>query len=198
MSWRPHLGELGGVDGNAILTSVVAAALTLLLAAEGVTILDMRGLRTPHMVIGLVLIPPVLVKLGSTGYRFTRYYAGSRAYREKGPPWLPMRLTAPLLVLTTIGLFATGVALLLLGHRSGSLVEAHKIFFIVWAVCFVAHLLGHLSEVLRSMRWDWTAARRSEVPGAALRLTLLAGALVAGSAIAALAYSSITHWHGRM
>ena len=59
--------------------------------------------------IGMVLIPPVALKLGSTGYRFARYYLGSPVYRAKGPPLLPLRLLAPVLVLTTLLVFATGV-----------------------------------------------------------------------------------------
>src|SRR6476620_9462198 len=80
--------RLGGTIGNATLTRAVAAVLTLLLAAEGITILDLGGLRTPHMFIGLVLLGPLAVKLGSTGYRFARYYGGARPYREEGPPAL--------------------------------------------------------------------------------------------------------------
>ena len=49
----------------------------------------MGGLVSAHMFIGMVLIPPVLLKLASTGYRFVRYYTGSQAYRAKGPPPLP-------------------------------------------------------------------------------------------------------------
>jgi hypothetical protein len=62
---------------------VTAVVLVGLLVAEGVTIVHMRGLVTAHMFIGMVLIPPVLLKLASTGYRFVRYYTGRRAYREK-------------------------------------------------------------------------------------------------------------------
>jgi hypothetical protein len=39
----------------------------------------------------LVLIGPVLLKLVSTGYRMVRYYSGSRSYRVKVPPALPLR-----------------------------------------------------------------------------------------------------------
>ena len=45
--------RLGGADGNEILTSTVAAVLVLLLAAEGVTVVQVRGLRSAHMFIGL-------------------------------------------------------------------------------------------------------------------------------------------------
>ena len=54
------------------------------------------------MFVGLLLIPPVVLKLASTGYRFVRYYAGARAYREKGPPPLPLRLLAPVLVASAL------------------------------------------------------------------------------------------------
>lgn len=75
-----------GTEGNEILTSAAAVVLVCLLAAEGITIVHMRGLLSAHMFIGLVLIGPVLLKLGSTGYRMVRYYSGSRPYRVKGPP----------------------------------------------------------------------------------------------------------------
>jgi hypothetical protein len=51
--------RLGGIEGNEILTSATALVLTMLLLAEGVTIVDMGGLLSAHMFIGLVLIPPV-------------------------------------------------------------------------------------------------------------------------------------------
>ena len=111
--------QLGGTEGNEILTSATAVVLTVLLLAEGVTIVRMRGLVSAHMFIGMVLIPPVLLKLASTGYRFVRYYTGSRAYRAKGPPLLPLRLLAPALVVTTVAVFVTGV-LLLAGYRTGA------------------------------------------------------------------------------
>src|SRR5689334_865190 len=110
--------RLGGTSGNEILTSATAVVLTLLLLAEGVTVIRMNGLVTVHMFVGLVLIPPILLKLASTGYRFARYYTGSRTYREKGPPYLPMRLLAPVLVVATIGLFATGTVLMINEHKS--------------------------------------------------------------------------------
>lgn len=193
-SWRAW--RLGGTAGNAALTSATAAVLTLLLAAEGITILNVGQLRTPHMVIGLVLIPPVLVKLGSTGYRFARYYLGARSYREKGPPLLGLRLLAPLLVVATIGVFGTGVALLVIGHRTGSLVEIHKICFIVWGVVFAVHFLAHLPAMARSLTTDWTAARRRELPGSGMRLAVLVGSVVVGVIAALVLLSTITGWHG--
>jgi len=71
--------------------------------------------------IGMVLIPPVALKLGSTGYRFARYYLGSPVYRAKGPPLLPLRLLAPVLVLTTLLVFATGVLEMTASHAGSIL-----------------------------------------------------------------------------
>ena len=44
---------------------MTAALLLVLLAVEGLTILRVRALLTPHVVIGMVLVPVVLLKIGS-------------------------------------------------------------------------------------------------------------------------------------
>jgi hypothetical protein len=186
----------GGSEGNELLTLATAAVLTILLVAEGVTVLNVGGLLTAHMFIGLVLVPPLLVKVGSTSYRMVRYYTGARPYREKGPPLLPLRVLAPVLVLATIGVFATGIALLALGHRSDTLLFFHKASFIVWGVLFAVHFLSYLPRLLRSLASDWTASRRREVPGSDLRVMLVVTALGAGVALALILLPAITGWHG--
>lgn len=188
--------RLGGTEGNEILTNAAAVVLTILLLAEGLTILRMGSLRTAHMFVGMLLIPPVLLKLGSTGYRFMRYYAGTRAYRDKGPPPTLLRLLAPLLVLMTLAVFATGVALLLLGHRSDLLVQGHKVSFILWGGLFALHFLAHAPKVLRSLSSDWTASRRRRVGGAGLRGALVSASLAGGVALAIGLLSLMTGWHG--
>ena len=188
--------RLGGPDGNEILTKATAAMLVALLVAEGVTVIHMSGLRSPHMLIGLALVPPVALKLGSTGYRFARYYTRSRAYREKGPPQFGLRVLAPVLVLTTIGVLATGIWLLALGHRNDTVIELHKVLFIVWVLVFGLHFLFYIPRVVRSLGADWSAARRIAVPGAGLRATLLAAALGGGVALAIVLASAISGWHG--
>jgi len=187
--------DAGGTAGNEILTSATAVVLTLLLIAEGITIIWIGGLRTEHMFIGMALIPPVLLKLGSTGYRFTRYYLGTRPYREKGPPLLPLRLLAPVLVLTTLLVFASGVVLLIDGHKSDTLFTVHKVSFIVWGVLFGVHFLAHLQRMLRSLLGDWTRESRRRVPGAELRLGLVMAATGGGVALAIAVLPLITGWH---
>ena len=182
--------RFGGTDGNAALTSAAAVVLTALLLAEGVTILDMGGLRTPHMVVGLVLVPPILVKLASTGYRFARYYTRAPSYVKKGPPLTWLRLMAPVLVVATIGIFATGIALLVAGHKSNTLLELHKVSFIVWGAVFGVHFLAHLPEMVHSMRRDW------RLPGTAVRVALITTSVLVGVGLGMSLLSPITGWHG--
>lgn len=188
--------RFGGTEGNEVLTATTAAALTLLLLAEGVTILRLDGLRSLHMFLGLVLIPPILLKLGSTSYRMIKYYAGSSPYRRKGPPALPMRLLAPVLVLATIGVFASGVWLLLLGHRSDTVLLLHKASFIVWGALFGIHFLVYFQRMLRSVADGWRASGRSSAPGAGARAMVLAASLGGGLALAVALLGTITSWHG--
>ncbi len=153
----------GGTAGNRRLTGSTAAVLLVLLAAEGVTVLAIRPLLSVHVFVGMLLIPPILLKLGSTGYRFVRYYSGSRPYRVEGPPPPALRLLAPAVVLSTIALFATGVALIALGPRSGSLVGLHKASFVVWFIAMAAHVLGHALRVPGLASADWRPG--NDLPG---------------------------------
>jgi hypothetical protein len=184
-------------EGNEILTSAAAVVLVVLLAAEGITIVDLRGLLTEHMFIGLVLIPPVLLKLGSTGYRAARYYTGSRAYRAKGPPMLPLRLLAPVLVAATVVVLLTGVVLLADGHKSDTVLFLHQASCIVLAAVLAVHIVAYGPRVVRSLATDWRAARRQAVPGAGIRGMLVAAALGGGVALALALLPSIQAWHGR-
>ena len=194
--WPEQAGDPSpGVEGNEVLTSATAVVLTALLIAEGVTVIHMNGLGTVHMFIGMVLIPPVLLKVASTGYRFVLYYTRSRSYRAKGPPLLPMRVMAPMLVLTTIAVLATGVLLLATGHKDGTLLEIHKVSFIVWLAMFGVHFLACIPRVVRSLGVDWGAARRQAVPGAGMRAMLVAASLGGGVALALSLLSSMNAWH---
>jgi hypothetical protein len=185
------------MEGNEILTSAAAGVLVVLLVAEGITIVHMRGLLSAHMFIGLVLIPPVMVKLASTGYRMVSYYAGARAYRLKGAPLLPLRLMAPVLVASTLAVLASGVALLVAGHRSSMALTIHKLSFIVFGVLFAVHFLAYAPRVVGSLRADWGAARRRAVPGAGARAMLVASAVGGGAALALALLPTIHAYGGR-
>src|SRR4051812_7118286 len=88
----PVLAGTGGPAGNALLTAWTGLALLVLAVAELLTLLDVRGLISWHVAVGALLVPPALVKTVSTSWRIVRYYAGSAAYAEAGPPPLLLRL----------------------------------------------------------------------------------------------------------
>jgi len=143
----------GGTEGNERLTVVTGVLLIVLLAALGVTIVFIGRLLWWHLFLGLALMGPVALKVGSTGYRFMRYYAAEPRYRAKGPPPLALRVLGPVLLGLTAVVFATGVALLLLGPSSrGTLLLVHKVSFICWAVVTAIHIAGHLPELARFHR----------------------------------------------
>lgn len=186
-----------GVAANARITGGAAVALLVLLAIEGATIPFIGPLIGPHVFVGMLLIPPVALKLASTGYRFARYYAGSPPYRRKGPPPWAMRVLAPGVVLTTLALFGTGVALLLAGpDGSGQLKFLHKASFIAWFALMTVHVLGHVLELPSLALPDWRRAggREASLAGAGLRLALLGTGLVAGLALALATISLADPW----
>jgi hypothetical protein len=189
----------GGVDGNERLTAATAVVLVALLAALGVTILSIRPLIWWHVLLGMILIPPVLLKLATTGWRFVRYYAGSAAYVDRGPPLLPLRLMAPLVVMATLFVFGTGVALLVTGPSGGIMVGLHKASFVVWFVVTGVHVLAHARRIPRLVAGDWRRAvpREGRLPGTAWRQLVLAGTIVAGAvlAVATVRYAHPwAHW----
>src|ERR1700675_3617559 len=101
-------GPGSGVVGNARITATFGAVIFVLLFIEGITVLRVRALISAHVFVGMLLVPFVVIKLASTGYRFVRYYRGDAAYVEKGPPPFVLRVVGPVVVGTTVVLLATG------------------------------------------------------------------------------------------
>jgi hypothetical protein len=182
----------GGPGGNSRLTALTACVLLVLLAAEGATLLSLRSFVSWHIAIGMLLVPVVALKLASTGYRFVRYYAGAQAYVREGPPPAPLRLLGPVVVLSTVGRFATGVTRALLGPGTAYVLLLHKASFVVWLGALSLHVLGHLFHLPGLTRPD--LGRGDGLPGSRLRLGLVAGAIVAGALIAVASWSLAAPW----
>lgn len=167
----------GGSSANEQLTALVAAALVLLLAVEGATLLRIQALLTVHAFVGMLLIPVVALKLAATGWRTVRYYRRAEEYVRRGPPRLVLRvLVAPVVILSTLVLFGTGVALLAVDKTHGELVALHQASFIVWLGATGVHVLAHLPGATRALR------RR--LPGLGMRIALVGATLAAGVAVA--------------
>ena len=82
----------------------------------------------------------------------------------------------PVLILSTVVLFGTGVALLAVDETHGTLVGLHKASFIVWLGAAALHVLAHLVRLPRL----W----RLRPPGIVLRVALVTASLAAGTALA--------------
>jgi len=193
----------GGTTGNERLTSVTGAVLLVVLAALGVTIIRIGQLLSIHMFVGMLLIGPLALKLASTGYRFVRYYAHNRAYVRKGPPPMPLRLLAPLVVASTLVVFVSGVVLLFAGPSSrDTWFPIHKLSFFAWLALTAIHVLAHLPEVGRSLVADYGRARGAGAAvqwsgarnGRAGRTIALSGALVLGTVLAILVIPQFGPW----
>lgn len=187
----------GGPSGNEQLTAATGVVLLGLLAALGVTIVRIGQLLNVHLFLGMALIGPVGLKMGSTGYRFVRYYTADPPYRRKGPPGIEMRLLAPLVVISTIVVFGSGVVLLAAGPSARSTwFPIHKDSFFVWLAVTAVHVLGHLTDLPKALRAD----RRNGRPwndygsGTGARAITLAGALVGGLVLALLVEGQFGAW----
>jgi hypothetical protein len=204
---RPGRLTTGGTSGNERLTAATGALLVVLLAVIGVTILRLRPLLSVHLFVGMLLIPPVALKIASTGYRFVRYYTHDPAYRSKGPPPAILRALAPLVVVTTVIVFASGVALLLIGPSSrAALLPVHKVSFIAWLAFTGLHVLGHLPGLPGTLRADLHTRAQvranvragaeldGDAGGRAGRMLSIAGALVAGVVLAILVIPEFGPW----
>ncbi len=198
----PRVAPLGsgddpGVESNARLTGLTAAVLFVLFAVEGITVLQIRSLLTPHVFIGMLLVPPILLKMGSTGWRFARYYLGSPAYRRKGPPPPTLRLLGPLVIVLTVTLFASGIAALLgpVAIRSPMLL-LHKASFVVWLLVMAVHVLGHLLDTASLAPRDFVERTRRQVDGARLRQWAVAASLGVGLVLGVAVIPKVGPWLG--
>jgi hypothetical protein len=99
-------------------------------------------------------------------------------------------LVAPVVILSTLVLFTTGVTLLAFGETEGTIVGLHKASFIVWVGATAVHVLAHLQRL--------PALLRLRVAGRGIRLALVTGALVAGLALATVAFPTADHLQDRV
>ena len=182
------------MQGNTRLTSTTAVVLLVMLAIEGYTVLDVRGLITLHVFVGIMLVGPVLLKVASTLYRFTRYYTGDEAYVRKGPPHIVLRTLGPLVTVTSLTLLGTGLGLLAVRPGSaGLLLTAHKVSFFAWFAVMAVHVLGHLKE---SIVESWAEVRQFS-SRQAIRLGVVVVALAGGVGLAAALMPTANPWTQR-
>ncbi|PZS22146.1 MAG: hypothetical protein DLM54_03425 [Acidimicrobiales bacterium] len=183
-----------GVEANSRLTATTGLVLLGMLAAEGVTIVAIGPLLPWHIGIGLALIPPTLLKMGSTIWRFCRYYLGDLRYRQAGPPHPLLRVIGPLVTLSTVAVMVTGVAVWLAGPPAHTLVELHKVSFVALFAVMTIHVLGHMVRVTRLARADSTNGGRLASGSPQLVRGLVVTSLVAGVVIWVVTKGAMGGW----
>src|SRR3954469_9819869 len=122
----PIVGRTAGPAGNAQLTAWTGLLLLGLVAAELVTLIDVHGLLSWHVVVGTLLTAVAALKIVSTGWRSVRSYTGHRPYEQAGPPPLLLRVLGPLVVAGTVGVLASGLWLLGRGPGGGGRAPAPR------------------------------------------------------------------------
>jgi hypothetical protein len=183
------------VVDNERLTTLTGTLLLVLIVAELVITATIHTLLSAHVFVGVLLAGPLVVKLGSTGYRFLGYYAGSPAFVRKGPPRLALRVLAPLLVATTLVLIGSGIGLLVTGPaQPGPLLAAHNISALIWLPMIAIHTVAYIWRVPRSLADDWSTPATEPAPGRGRRLGVNLGALLGGVLAAVLVLPGAAPW----
>ena len=189
-----HAREVAGVEGNARLTAAIAAIIFILLAVEGVTILQVGPLLIPHVFIGVLMIPVVVLKIGTTTWRFAKYYLGDEEYRRKGAPPIILRMLGPALIALTIIVLGSSIGLVLLPQNfRDQMFFFHKVSFILWFIAMTIHVLGHVVETATLAPRDWVAHTRRDVARASTRQWVLVWGVAVGIPLAML-ITSHTHY----
>jgi hypothetical protein len=201
LSEQTHIPERNGekqsaVVGNERITALAGAVLLVLIVVELVSAAILRTLMPIHVFAGVLLAGPLIIKLGSTGWRFLRYYTRSPAYVRRGPPHLALRIMGPLLIAATLVVIGSGIGLVVTGPRSaGLLLPLHGFSVLVWLPLIAIHTFAHILRVPWLVADDWSkSSGKSFVAGRVGRLSVNIGALLAGVVAAILLFPGAAPW----
>jgi len=180
-----------GVAGNARLTGMAGAVIFVLLAIEGFTIRGVGGNLTLHVFVGMMLIPLIVIKTASTGYRIVQYYRGNDAYVRRGAPPPLLRLLGPFVVVLSLAVVGTGILAIVSG-RGTRWLPIHKLTFIAWFVVTTVHVLAHFIETTHLAVAD--VARKDRISGGTRRAAVLITAVLLGIVLAIGTRGLANHW----
>ncbi len=184
------------VIGNERITALSGAVLLVLIAVELVSAAILHTLMSIHIFAGVLLAGPLVVKLGSTGWRFLRYYTGSPAFVRRGPPPLALRWMAPLLIAMTLVVVGSGIGLAVTGPGSaGLLIPLHGLSVLVWLPLIAIHTFAHILRVTHLVKDDWSRpSNKNNISGRGSRRGVNFGALLAGLVAAILLFPGAAPW----
>ena len=166
------------VFGNRALTSWAGLALLPGLGVVALSGLVFGRFWQLHYIVGLALIPLLLLKLGSTGYRALSYYVRRAAYRAAGAPEWIGRLLAPALVLSTLVAMGTGIWMWSQHSEAQPWAKLHVLSVVAMGGCVALHLLLRTPTSIHAVGRDGVAALRHMWPR--VRVILVGGAVAGG------------------
>ena len=194
---RTKVKQNPAVIGNERLSALAGAVLLVLIIVEIVIAAQLHTLLQIHIFVGVLLTVPLLVKMGSVGYRFLSYYAGIPAFVRKGPPRLELRLLGPLLLLASVSLVISGITLALLGPTnvwSVWVLRLHALSVICWLPLLALHVGAHIWRVPRLISADWRKPVTRFMRGRGWRYGAVIVALLYGACVAALYLPHTASW----
>jgi len=197
----PVAPRTGGPAGNARLTAWTGLILLIGYVAECFTLLSLHTMLNAHILIGAFLVPLVLLKTATTGWRIARYYLHAASYRIAGPPPMLLRVLGPLVVLTGLAVLGSGLALIPLGDGSftplvtvaGQRIDPltiHKICFVLWLCVTGAHVLARAIPAMQLT----VARRRPHLPGSLARAAVVAVTMAASVATGVIVMDLPSDW----
>lgn len=186
---------VAGADphGNERLTAMTGAVLLVLFTAECFTTLMMGSLLDLHFFLGMLLLGPVALKIGSTLWRFIRYYTGSEPYVRKGPPAPLQRVLGPILVITSVAVLASGVMLAIVGPAN-TWEQVHQDSFYLWLIVVIIHVAAYAPKLPRLLSSRPADGFNSLLAASRTRWLLLGGSLACGLIVALLTYHLAAKW----
>ncbi len=137
--------------------------------------------RTIHFYAGLMSIPFLLAKYGSTGFRFAGYYLRLPRFKSAGPPGFIPRIFSPLLALDFFVLYFSGLYMLFHYYYTVTNIPPYEfkpvqvhLWAAIIAVPLIAiHLGSHLVEVGRGLYQERLELREHAEPTPESRRRLL-------------------------
>lgn len=144
-----------------------------------------------------------MAKTATTSWRFGRYYTGHGAYRSAGPPVLVLRVAGPIVVLSTLGLLGSGLALIAVGpDRSRTslfalpgvdvdAITVHQIVFFIWVAAMTVHVVGRLVPAVATLAGRH---RTASVPGRTARGSIVVATLAAAGLAVVLVGAGSHGW----
>ena len=161
---------------NSRLTAILGPTLLILFALQVVTVLaGVRSVLTWHVVLGLILLPPVGLKLTSVTWRMVSYHRGRDGFADITPPPPALRVLGLFLTGLTVPLMVSGITLLEgPGWAQSPALLVHQVSFNAWLAAVVVYVVplpaGRApgQAGLGSSGWRGAAGRRGAVVAASL------------------------------